>query len=864
MRKYQMLFLHFYYLKKFLTGIYGILIALLLSSGALLLLFNGLTKKSFYNENGNIPVKGLVRPVEVQKDEFGVPHIYSANASDMYFTMGYMHAQDRLWQMDLTRRVAEGRLSEILGKDVLEYDKLFRTIGISRLSSKLYDNISPESKIILDNYTKGVNHFIETHSKQLPLEFDILNYKPAEWKPQNSLEVIRMMGWELNLSWYTDIAFSKIVEKFGVEKAKDLFPDYPEDKPFIIKEKTTDTLRSSIPKKISEQIEDPNADKIKNKIQDNYNKLAELGTGFYNSCRNFSDFYGLQGMHVGSNSWIISGKKSETGKPLLANDPHLSLGVPSKWYEIDLHNEENRSDVSGFSLPGTPLIVIGKNNTITWGITNLMNDDCDFYMLKKDSTDNHKYIYNNTSYLLDSVSEKIKIKDVKDEYVFTVFSSKVGPIVSDLEKTKFGSGNSFRTNNTNELLAFRWTGFEMSDEIYSFYKINYAHSFDDLRSALKTYCVPALNFTYADTAGNIGYTAGGKVPIRRNLTNDDLALVPSNGETEWTGFIPSEDLPHEYNPKEEYIVSANNKPQKSYKYFISGLYEPSYRAERIEALLKARNNFTSQEFKLIQNDVNSVQARELMKFLTDAYKDVKVVNNEERKFLELMKSWDYEMKPFSSEATIFSQFEVELYATLYREKLGNDLFKDYIFLKNIPIRNTMKLLKDNRSWLLELNGNDKNNIRDFILRTSFVNAINALKKKFSTDDFSRWEWGNLHSVLMKHPLGSVQALSSVLNIGPFDIGGSGTTVNCSEYSFYDALTKGEYSCYLGPSMRMIVDLADMKNYFTIIPTGQSGQPLHNNYRDQVRMWLNGDYKVISTDPETLKKENVKSMTFLPE
>ena len=853
-------------MKKLFTGIYGVLIVLLISSGVLLLLFNGLTKKSFYKEEGNSSVKGIVRPVQIHKDDFGVPHVFASNATDMYFTMGYMHAQDRLFQMDLTRRVAEGKLSEILGKDMLDYDKLFRTIGIHKIAAQLINNISPESKQILESYSKGVNHFIESHSKQLPLEFDILNYKPAEWKPENSLEVVRMMGWELNLSWYTDIAFSKIVEKFGVEKAKDFFPDYPEDKPFIIKEKIADTtkgLNKTVNKKTAELIPSELNTDEKNKLEANYKKLSSLGSGFYDACKSFNDFYGLKGTHVGSNSWVISGKKSETGKPLLANDPHLSLGVPSKWYEIDLHNDENKTEVSGFSLPGTPLIVIGKNNSISWGITNLMNDDCDFYILKKDSSDSHKYIYNNTSFVLDSVSEKIKIKDIRDEYIFTTYSTKAGPVVSELEKTKFGTGNSFK-NSKNELLAFRWTGFEMSDEISSFYKLNYARTFDEFKAGLKTYCVPALNFTYADTAGNIGYIAGGKVPIRKNASDENLALVPSNGETEWSGFIPSDEMPFSYNPKEEYIVTANNKPQKNYKYFISGLYEPSFRAERIETLLKARNNFTSQEFKLIQNDVNSVQAKELIKYLVDAYKDVKIVNAEEKKFLDLMKSWDCEMKPFSSEATIFSQFEVELYTSLYREKLGNDLFKDYVFLKNIPVRNTFKLLKENKSWLLELNGNDKNNIRDFILRTSFVNAINALKKKFSTDDFSKWEWSNLHTVYLKHPLGSVQALSSVLNVGPFDIGGSGTTVNCAEYSFYDAITKGEYNCYLGSSMRMIVDLSDMNNYFTVIPAGQSGQPLHPNYRDQTRLWLNGDYKVISTDLEALKKDKVRSFTLLPE
>jgi len=847
-------------LKKFLTGVYGYLILIIAAGVTLFFLFSSLTKKSFYSETGSFKVKGISKAVNIYKDDFGVSHVAAENEADMYFTMGYMHAQDRLWQMDISRRVAEGRLSEIFGKDALEYDKLFRTIGIKRIVNDLYKQISPKSKEILEQYSKGVNYFIGTHSQKLPLEFDILNYKPYEWKPEHSLMIVRLMGWELNISWYTDFLFGEIVKKFGYEKAKEFFPNYPEDKPFIISDRDkvaekNDTLKKTTPP--------PSQDKNKPKkktadvIEENFKNLTELGNHFYKTTIDAKHFLGIDGTHIGSNSWVVGGKKSESKKPILANDPHLSLSTPAKWYEIHLYNKSSNSNVTGFSLPGCPLIVIGHNDVITWGITNLMNDDSDFYILERDSSDSKKYVLNGASLPIDSLIESIKIKDINDEYDLTVYTTKNGPVISNLSSAGFSSKLKFKAGS-NQIVTFKWTGFEMSDEIQSFYDLNTAKNWEQFKNAFRLYNLPALNFTYADTNGNIGYTAAGKIPIRKNLTDDNLAFYPSSGEIEWTGFVPYSEMPSSYNPKEDYIVTANNKPDKNYKYYISNLYEPYYRAQRIEDLLKQRNNFTAEEIKLIQRDVYSLQAKEFCKYLFDAYSNVKIIDKQETYFLDLLKKWDYELKYVSPMAAVYSQFEVELYQNIYKEKLGDDLFRDYLFVKNIPVRNTSKLLAENKSWLFD------NLTRDFLLRKSFVDAINALKKKFGTDDVNKWGWGNIHEVLLKHPLGSVPALSSVLNIGPFEIGGSGTTIACAEYNFYNSLEKTNYDVFLGSSMRMIVDLANMKSYFTIIPTGQSGQPLHPNFSDQARRWLNGDYKTVMTDFSKMKDAGYKNITLMPE
>lgn len=817
------------------TGILLIIITIVIT---LIILFNQLSNKSFYPENGNIKVQGINENVNIYRDDFGVAHIEANSENDLYFALGYTHSQDRLWQMDLYRRIAEGKISEILGKDALEYDKLFRTIGINKIAYQFYNNLSPNSKSILKSYTDGINYFISTHIKKLPLEFDVLNYKPEPWKPEHSLMLVRLMGWELNLAWYTDFTFGEIVKKYGIERAKDFFPNYPEDAPFIIpadKKSGDNTKQQDTIKKISGS-----------NIENGYKSLADLGKDFQKINLEARNFLGIKGTHIGSNSWVISGKKSESRKPILANDPHLALQAPSRWYEVELINKSTGNFTGGFSIPGVPGIAIGYNNSISWGITNLMNDDADFYVLKLDSSNHNKYIYKNVSYQIDSTVEGIKIKDVKDEIFFTVYTTKLGPVISNMEKTGLLNKQSFKTGN-NELLTFRWTGYDFSDEIDCFHKLNTARNWNDFKVALQNYNLPASNFVYADTMGNIGYHAAGKIPVRKNLTSDNLAMYPSNGDIEWTSYLDFESLPQSFNPKEEYIVTANNKPQKDYKNYISNLYEPQYRAERIEQILKARNNFNANEFKLIQNDVYSLQAKEFCSYIFEAYKDTINIPPEEKEYLMRLKKWDYEMKLYSPEATLFSEFEIALYKNIYRDKLGDELFNNYIFLKNIPVRNTSRLLKEQNSWMFDIPGNmGKPENRNDIIKMSFKEAINNLKNKYHNSEFKNWYWGDAHHVVIRHPLGTVTALSPVLNIGPYEIGGNGTTVANAEYSFYASLEKNEFECYLGPSMRFIIDMSNLSSYQSILPSGQSGQPHHQHYKDQTRFWLNGEYKFVST------------------
>lgn len=859
----------------FWKNLFGIVIVVLVFLITAFILFRNLSTKSLYKEEGSLKVVGLYDSVFVYRDAFGVPHIEAENQNDLYFILGYLHAQDRLWEMDFMRRVSQGRLSEIFGMESLEYDKLFRTIGIYRTAKRHYNNLPSETKQILESYSNGVNYFISKHKKSLPLEFDALDYKPDKWEPADCFAIVRLMAWNLNISWYTDYCFGRIVEKFGLEKAKDFIPDVPTFAPNVIK--------SSEEREREKQQEKER--KQRDTITSSENKNAEIYDLFKNefiaSYFNFLNKFGTGEILSGSNAWVISGAKSETGKPLIANDPHLPLQIPSTWYEVEMIDKSSSFRVAGFSIPGIPGVLIGMNNSISWGITNLMNDETDLFLLSN----------NNNSAVTDSISENISVKGKKEEIEFTVYFTKEGPIVSNLDKTNFLNSQKFNTDYNN-VIALKWAGYDFSDEITALYNVNRANNWNKFKSALKSYGVPALNFVYADTSGNIGYCVAGKIPIRKsseekNETVSTLALAVNKNEFEWKGYLNFEDLPSVFNPQENFIVSANNKPQSGLKYYITNLYEPHYRAARIEELLKSRNNFSSSDFQLIQLDVNSLQAKEFCNYLFKAVTSLTLdtsrkakhptvyLSEEEKDYLQILKNWNYEFKLISPAATLFSQFEIELYKNLYREKLGEDLFFEYITIASIPVRNTSKLLRENflnisMTKYEESSGkgiirkNDEynyENLRDALIK-SFKDAVAQLKTRFKTSEANKWVWGEVHKVKFRHPLGVVPALSPILEAGPYESDGCGSTICNIQYSLSNAVKEVNYTSYLGPSLRFVADLSNTNSYHSILPPGQNGQNISVNYRDQVRLWLNGEFKQVLS-ANTARVTSTKIMIFYP-
>jgi penicillin amidase len=450
---------------------------------------------------------------------------------------------------------------------------------------------------------------------------------------------------------------------------------------------------------------------------------------------------------------------------------------------------------------------------------------------------------------------------------FTVKTTRVGPVISNLNLRGFADITPAGNRYKDKILTFKWTGFELSDEVNSFYKINTAKNWDEFKNALKDFCTPAQNFLYADVSGNIGYHTAGKIPIRK--TNDNNGYIfPAEEPIEWTGFVEFEKLPNIYNPKEGYIATANTNPYDwlkgaSEKYYISYLWEPSSRFNRISEFISSKTIFDIDEYKLLQNSYESPYAGEIVKYIIEAYRNLNPQDNNIRWCLERFSGWNGEMKSNESIGSVYNSFLSFLVKNTFEDELGTQVFGNFLVIQNIPFRSLELILKQNNNSWFDKTGTANIESRDEIIRQALEQAIEFLKTKFVNQDINTWHWGKLHKVKFIHPFGRVEVMDKTFNIGPFEIGGDQTTVNNSEYHFKDFFADGSFPNIVGPTMRMIVNLADIEHPLTVNSTGQSGQPLHDNYGDQSRMWLYGEYKENTMNEQEMVNRNYKLLTLIP-
>jgi len=795
--------------------IIGIIFSLIVIAIIVLFSLNYLVKKSFPEYDGTITVTPLHHPVKIYRDEFGVAHIFAEDEYDLFFSQGYVHAQDRLWQMDISRRAGEGRLSEVLGTATLKFDKMLKTVGFKQIALRLENQISPTSKMILQAYADGVNEFIRTHKGKFPIEFDMLNYEPEEWKPLHSLIISRLMAWELNISWHVDVVLGELVAKLGEEKARQVFPTYPENAPVIVD-------KSAAAKDL---------EGLKN--------FAKLHN-------EFKQFFGTTGTHIGSNAWAVAPRKSFSGKAMLANDPHLGLSMPAKWHEIHLHG--GAFNVAGVSLPGTPLVIIGHNRNAAWGLTNVMADDADFYLEQTDSLGLEKYLFKGEWKDIETLYDTIKVKD-SAEVPIIIRRTLHGPAINEIYPLKHFISSDF--------ITMKWTGYEMSDELLGIYLVNTATNWQSFLSGVRQFSVPGQNFVYADAHGNIGFHPGVRLPKRAH-NNPTLPFAGWTGENEWTGFIPFDDLPSSYNPKEGFIATANNKTANSISYHISNLWEPPSRIQRIREMLQSKEQLDVTDFKNMQNDYYSHFAKDVTPFILEAFKNQNLNNTKLEVALNYFRNWNFIMTKEDVPTTIFEVFFNKLINNIYKDEMGEELFRQYIFLANMPYRVTVAMLNDTSSTWFDNVATPQIETRDEIIRKSMNDVLEELTQRLG-DDIKDWRWGRLHTLTLKHPFGDIQVLSSIFNIGPFELGGSGTTVNHGEYHLGEP-----YAMTLGPSTRQIIDFANINKALSVIPSGQSGQPLHPHYSDQTALWKNGEYHEVALDEEEVASKSKNILYLTPE
>jgi penicillin amidase len=778
---------------KLVIGVSGLL---LISAAAAFFFLRYQVTKSFPHEVGSITLSGLSAPVEVFRDEFGVPHLVARNDHDLYMATGFVHAQDRMWQMDIARRAGQGRLAEVLGQEALPFDRMFRTLGLKRLSDEIGGSLSAESRESLRWYADGVNAYLELHRGKYPLEFDLLGYDPDPWLPVHTILLSRLLAWQLNLSWWTDLTLGEIAERVGLPRALDVFPSYPAD--------VAPTV-SGAP----------------------WRWAVLLGAGYRETAQAYSATFGPATFLGGSNAWVLGPSRSVTGAALLANDTHLPLFLPSLWYELQLRTPGHM--VRGMSIPGMPGVVAGRNDSIAWGVTNLMADEADFYVERLDAG-GRMYRFEGEWIPLEVRTEQIDVRGDTSVPV-TVRATHHGPVISDV-------GPVLRKSRYPYAVSVRWVGFEADDQFAAYRAINKARNWKEFSEGVRQFTVPAQNFVYCDVRGNIGYRSGVRIPLRGKQSS----LLPLPGweaDAEWKGYVPFEEQPFLYNPPEGYIASANNRVvDDAYPHHITDLWEPPSRIVRLREILgKEGELFSVGDCERLQNDTFSFHAMEIVPFLFHALRDTSLDLPEAARVAEYLRNWNFHFAEDDIATTIFQQFFVSILENIYRDEMGDSLYHDYLVLANVPIRVTTRLLKEGTSMWFDDVRTETIETRDDILLRSLRESVVALRDRLGSQ-MKTWRWGEIHTVTLQHPLGLVKPLDTIFNLGPYPFPGGATALVSGEFRYGDP-----FAVLIGPSYRQIFDMSAARDTRVILPSGQCGQVYHKHYDDQTSLWLMGGYRI---------------------
>ena len=745
--------------------------------------------------DGVVSLPGLKIDVEVIRDPDGVPHIYGASDHDVHFALGYVHAQDRLWHMELNRRLCQGRLAEIFGEPALGFDRFMRRIGLGHAAVAEAIAMGPEERSVVSAYVEGVNAFLDAHRWRLPLECRILNFRPAPWEAADVLGVGKLLCWLLSANWDSEWFRSQMVAQLGPEGAAALDPGYPAGQPLVV------------PPGVSYAgLQVP----LLAEFQEVQRSLNLVSSGM-------------------SNAWAVGPERSATGSALLASDPHLRPQMPSIWYEAHLCGAG--LNVIGATMPGIPFVLIGHNERIAWGITASMVDTQDLFVERVQSDGTGRYQTPEGWEPVTTRIEQIRVRGRAEPVVETIQETRHGPSLSPLlpEETRF--------------LTIQSPVLRAQDNGRGAMRLNRAANWQEFQVALADLGV-VMNYVYADCDGNIGYQLSGQVPRRKKGTG--LLPVPGwDADYDWDGYLAAEELPHVFNPPCGYVVSANNRiPDADYPHVLSYDWIDGFRAMRIEQQIQARERHTLDDFAAMQFDFGSESARQLVELLTD----VQPTDPLEVRALEYLRRWDCRLTSESVAATIYVELKRRLLQNVFGPRLG-PLTGSYIGsapAKGIagsayPARVTGFLLEllrqEDTTWLEPRVPADGAAFRswDDLKRASLSQAVRELRTQLG-DDMDFWQWGRLHTLRFDHPLGQVKPLDRLFCRGPFPIGGDGDTP-CQS-----ALGAGSYRATDWiPSYRQIVDLGNLSNSRAIHTTGQSGQPGSPHFDDFIPLWRDGRY-----------------------
>jgi penicillin amidase len=737
---------------------------------------------------------GLQKEVQCDFQTSGIPRIRAENEEDLFYIQGYLHAKERFWQMESMRCFFRGELAGLFGIlplkppeishhlsgfTTLDLDRFVRTFGIWQAAQKGKALLSETFLPPIQAYIHGINTYLEQLEESphlAPLELRFLQRTPDPWTIEDCCAVEKMMTFQLNYTWKSVLALFLVESKIGYRASYLQYhpPETPTEATHTLGEKLVENLLF-----LEEQTR---------------------------------QFMGIEGSPQGSNSWAISGKHSKTGKPLLANDPHLSLLLPATWYAVEM--EAPTFFVSGVGIPGCPGVVVGRNRTLAWGITNAMADDSDLYF--EEIHENGKYYRQDSSWKsLEIREEKIPVRKQESQF-FKVRSTERGPLLSDALTTLPPSSLG---------ISFQWPMHQASAQVENFYWMAKSQTKEDLLNAVQTFVGPAQNLVYADREGNIGFQGIGKIPIRATKTRG-LKIQHGASALAWKGFIPFAELPALQNPPSGFIVMANHRVvDEQYPYYFSHFFEPSYRAQQIWKRLQEKELWDLESMESLFLDVHCLHAK---RFVSRHLKAIEAMLRTplEKQAFECLNQWDFQFTQDSPATSLFNVWYIETLKLVLEPKLGSQVYRCYVEILHQATTPFEEILEGKTPLLSEKEV-------PYRLYEAWTKALAFLEKNYGSA-WEGWSWGKLHQIALQHPFGKIPGFGASLNLGPVPYEGGSMTVNNGSYSL--ALP---FRQLLGASCRMVASLATEKELGVILPGGQSGHFNSPYYGDQLALWREG-------------------------
>ncbi len=871
--------------RRVLIALVALVVVLAVVAGAVAV---SLVRRPFPQTGGEVAVPGVTGRVTVLRDGHGIPQIYADSTQDLFRAQGFVAAQDRFFQMDLRRHITSGRLSELVGSSGLETDKVIRTMGWRRVAEAELPQLKPQTRQILQAYADGVNAYIDSSGSpsHMSVEYTVLaqqvpDYRVEPWSPADSLAWLKAMAWDLRGDYDNELTRARLAGRVTDGQIADLYPPYPTAKrPPILSPKdwrlaTSRGPQASAVPASTARPEAPSRARAARVAPAPAPSSAGVPEGpdarrayaaTERAVRAIPALLG-RGDGVGSNSWVVGPDRSTTGKPILANDPHLGVGIPSVWYQSGLHcrqlSENCPFDVAGFTFAGVPGVVIGHNDRVAWGFTNLDPDVTDFYL---EQVQGQKYLRDGSYEPVRSRTETIKVAG-GDDVELTVRRTAHGPILSDVVGPVAQAGRSApvngRPNTGSYAVSLAWTGLRPTKVADSIVDLNLARNFTDFRNALRSFAVPAQNVIYADVDGHIGYQAPGLVPLRRSsVASAPPGYWPAKGwesTWDWDGYVPFEDLPYALDPAEGFIVTANQQVTASPRPFLTSEWAYGYRSTRIRDLIEHEPTVSPAQMSRIQLDTRN----EFAPRLVDALLGVSLDDPFTGEARGLLRSWDFTNPADDSAAGAAAAYYNAVWSNLMRLTFNDELPSDLQAAGGSRSMATIGVLLDKPQSLWWDNRQTPGVVegRDEILRQALTDARLDLTRELGKDPAS-WEWGKLHRVTLRHPvLGGDDVpgiVRSVFNRGPYEVPGGSAIVDATGWNASEG-----FEVNWGPSMRMVVDLSDLDASTWVNETGNSGHAYDAHYDDQVQAWAAGETFPWPFTEAAARKAAEDDLTLLP-